>query len=70
MSANRSCLKHFNDTAHAKDIRKYVSLANQIGMVRQVFIYSSSNANDLKYSWLEHMRVWELSVLVYFQNKN
>lgn len=32
MSANRECLKHFNgDTTHAKKIRQYVSLANQIG---------------------------------------
>jgi hypothetical protein len=70
MSANRSCLKHFNDTAHAKDIRRYVSLANQVGMVKMINIVSVSRLCDVKnYSWLERMLVWVLCLLERFQNK-
>jgi hypothetical protein len=70
MSANRSCLKHFNDTAHAKDIRRYVSLANQVGMVRMINIVSVSRLCDVKnYSWLERMLVWVLCLLERFPNK-
>ena len=32
MSANRACLKRFHgDTTHAKQMRQYVALANQVG---------------------------------------